>query len=90
MGRASKTLDQMRTNPQGWRIEDISTACNQLRELGVELRPPTRGSHYKVVHPNVPEILTIPAKRPLKAIYVKRFISMIDSIVEISGDNDRP
>lgn len=35
---------------------------------------PTRGSNFKVVHAESKEILTIPARRPLKPIYVRRFV----------------
>jgi len=30
----------------------------------------------------IDDILTVPARRPIKPIYVKRFVSMMDSIIE--------
>jgi hypothetical protein len=31
-------------------------------------------------HPAVPDIVTVPAHRPIKAIYVKQFVALIDRI----------
>lgn len=78
MATWQKLLDRMRANPRGdWTIGDIEKICNAV---GVTMTPPTRGSHYKVSHPAIEEILTIPAHRPIKQFYIKRFIDIIDSI----------
>ncbi len=79
MNRATKRLIGMRRNPQGWAIRDVESVC---RECGITCAPPGRGSHYKVSHPSQKEILTIPANRPIKAIYIKRFVAMIDRVTE--------
>jgi hypothetical protein len=80
MVKANKLLERMRHNPAGdWSIDDVGRVCNRI--LGVELLPPAHGTHFKVTHPCVADILTIPARRPLKAVYVKRFVSMMDSII---------
>jgi hypothetical protein len=80
MSKFEKLLCGMRNNPAGdWDIDDIERVCNRV--AGVIFLPPKRGDHYKVTHPSVQEILTIPAKRPIKAVYVQRFVSMIDSIM---------
>ncbi len=72
-----KTLDQVRNNPAGdWKIRDIERVC---RIHGLMCKPPRRGSHYTIVFPK--EILTIPARRPVKAVYIRRFVSMLDSII---------
>jgi hypothetical protein len=75
----------MRNNPNGdWGIDDIERVCSGVSDT--KLHSPGRGSHFTVSHPKVRDILTIPAKRPLKGIYVKRFVSMIDSIIEEEDD----
>jgi len=75
----------MRNNPRGdWAIGDIETICAQLNKAGIdiEFRKPKRGSHHTVGHPEIADILTIPARRPIKTVYVKKFISIIDDIIK--------
>ncbi len=79
MNKAAKRLIGMRQNPQGWGIRDVESVC---RESGITCSPPRRGSHYKVSHASQDEILTIPANRPIKAIYIKKLVAMIDRVTE--------
>ena len=84
MARAEKRLDAMRRNPAGdWRIEDISAVC---KVFGVECVSPSRGSHYRVAHASVAAILTIPARRPIKPVYIREFVAYID-VVEAAGNH---
>lgn len=79
MASWKKLLERMRANPRDdWKIEHIEKVCNGA---GVTLTPPTRGSHYKVSHPEIQEILTIPNRNPLKQLYVKKFVDIIDGII---------
>jgi predicted RNA binding protein YcfA (HicA-like mRNA interferase family) len=78
MASWQKILDRMRDNPRdNWKVKDIEKVCNGI---GATLTAPTRGSHYKVSHPEVEEILTIPARDPIKQVYVKKFVDIIDGI----------
>jgi hypothetical protein len=92
MSKLDKLLDRMRNNcNSNWQIPDLERVCDSVP--GAELRAPNRGSHYTFSHPKLQDILTIPAKRPLKGFYVKRFVSMIDSIIEeegTEGDGENP
>ena len=36
------------------------------------------GSHWKVTAPDEGMILTIPARRPIKAIYVRKLLAMLE------------
>jgi hypothetical protein len=66
-----KIFVQMRENPRAnWTIADVATLCEQL---GMELRKPTSGSHFKVVR-NGGYPLTIPARRPIKPIYIRALV----------------
>ena len=77
-----KLLIQMGNNPKDdWNIGHIETVAKSVP--GVVVKPPGRGSHYKVTHPQVLEILTIPAKKPIKPVYIKEFVSMMDSIMTV-------
>lgn len=75
----SRRLEDMRRNPAAdWRIEDVVALC---REFGVLCEPARGGgSHYKVGHPRLAEKLTIPFKRPIKAIYIRKLVAFIDAV----------
>ncbi len=78
MTSADKTLDRMRNNPRDWRIDDLLTVAERH---GIEVRN-NGGSHHVFSTIAITECLCIPAHRPVKPIYVKRFILMIDAIKE--------
>jgi hypothetical protein len=77
--RMSKRLEEMRANPRAdWRIEDIKFVCG---EFSISCSPPRGGSsHYKISHPRMREILTVPFKRPIKPVYIRRLIQFIDTV----------
>lgn len=75
---ASKRLEQMRRNPRAdWCIEDVVAVC---KEFDVPCVKPTKGSHYKVSHPSQREIWTIPFKRPIKTVYIRKLVVFIDAV----------
>ena len=79
MNKAAKRLIGMRQDPKGWRIGDVESVC---KESGITCSPPKRGSHYKISHPGQAEILTIPANRPIKPVYIKKLVAFIDRTTE--------
>ena len=84
MGQGEKRLEDMRRNPRdNWKISDIAVVCAAFE---IALRPPGSGSHYKVTHPSQLEILTIPAQRPLKAVYIRRLVSFVDAVEDARHD----
>ncbi len=42
-------------------------------------RPGRGGSHVIFSTPGVREIVSVPAKRPIKPIYIKHFLALIDA-----------
>jgi predicted RNase H-like HicB family nuclease len=72
-------LEEMRENPAyGWRMADIQIVCDRN---GVMCKPPKGGgSHYKVFHGSVAEILTVPFKRPIKPVYIRKLVAFIDAL----------
>lgn len=74
---ANDLLARMRTNPRDWRIDDVASVC---RRAGLTCTAPRKGSHYKVSHTALAEILTIPANRPIKPIYIRDLVRMIDAV----------
>jgi hypothetical protein len=76
-----KTLRKMRRNQSGWRIEDLQEVAE---ENGVEWRRPGRGgSHVIFGASGVREIVSVPAKRPIKPVYIKHFLALIDAAREV-------
>ena len=82
MTKSEKTLNRMKANPKDWRIEQLETIAKQY---GVAVRK-TGGSHVVFDHDDWIELLCVPAHRPIKPIYVKRFITLIDAL-EIDNEN---
>ncbi len=80
MAAADKTLRKMRRNPSGWRIEDLISVADAN---GVSWRRPGRGgSHVIFSAAGVREVASVPDKRPIKAIYVMKFVDLIDAFQE--------
>ena len=75
MTAAAKILGRMRNNPTGWRIEDLKTVAArfniQYRQQGT--------SHVTFRHPTGAK-LTVPARKPIKPVYVKKFLELIDEV----------
>ena len=67
----------MRANPRDWRIEDVAALCSAF---GVACTPPRKGSHYKVKHESRSEMLTIPARRPVKPVYIADLVRYIEAV----------
>ncbi len=81
MVRAAKTLEAMRDNPRDWRSAELESVA---AAFGANCRKPG-GSHVVFEHPSLVEALSVPAKRPIKPIYVQRFVRLMDAI---QGNND--
>jgi len=75
----------MRANPAGdWRTSDVEAVC---REYSVRCTPQTGGgSHYKVSHPARRDILTIPSRRPVKAVYIRKLVRFIEGAAGLQSD----
>ena len=73
MVRAAKTLARMKANPLDWRIEDLKSVAEAH---GLVHRQPG-GSHVIFRHPNG-AMLSVPARRPIKPVYVRKFVRLIE------------
>jgi len=77
MSSAEKRLSQMRANPKGdWRIEDLETIA---ASLGMKVRK-SGGSHAVFSHPDATLRVTVPARRPIKPIYIRQFVDLVDEV----------
>lgn len=64
----------MKLNPKAdWRIEDLKKVAENLK---IDFRQPS-GSHVTFRTKNGHK-LTVPARKPIKAIYIKMFVELIE------------
>lgn len=76
--KIEKTLEKMRNNPRDWQITDLEVVASHV---DIVVRK-GKGSHVSFTHPRWVDILTVPAHRPIKPIYVKKLVSLIDALRE--------
>jgi len=73
----------MRVNQTGWRIEDLTGVASNA---GLEWRRPGRGgSHVIFSVSGVREIVSVPSKRPIKPVYIRHFLALIDAAKEVKN-----
>ena len=65
----------MRNNPRDWRIEELKALADRV---GLDYRQP-RSSHV-TFRAKSGQKLTVPAHKPIKPIYVKMFVELIDEL----------
>jgi predicted RNA binding protein YcfA (HicA-like mRNA interferase family) len=82
MAKVDKILEKMRRNPRDWRIEDLEALAARF---GLGVRKPG-GSHAIFFHEASGQQLSVPAKRPIKPIYVTALIALLDDIVKDEQD----
>jgi hypothetical protein len=76
MSASKKLLAKMSHNPMGWQISDIETIA---KKYGIKIRK-GGGSHVTFSHLSLHAILTIPARKPVKPIYIKKFLKMLEDL----------
>ena len=73
----------MKRNPQNnWTINDVVFLC---RAFGLICKPPANGSHYVIGRPGIKGLLTVPARRPIKPIYIMLLVQLVERALEIEG-----
>lgn len=78
MNTATKLLESMRNNPRDWRIEQLHTVA---RQFDITIRS-EGGSHHVFTHEAVIDIVSVPAHRPIKPVYVRQFVALVDKVKE--------
>lgn len=75
MSKIEKLIDSMKLNPKGdWRIDDLKRIAQRFK---VEYRQP--GSSHVTFRTTDGQKLTVPAQKPIKPIYIKMFIELIEN-----------
>jgi len=74
MSTAQKLIRAMANNPRDWLIEQVQTVANAS---GLTVHCPG-GSHH-IVRNAAGEKISIPAHRPIKPIYIKQLLKLIQT-----------
>ena len=79
-------LKRMKRNPAGdWSIRDVEMIC---RTHGIDCTPPSGGgSHYKISHSSQRQILTVPFRRPIKPVYIRKLVRFIEAVGVSHGES---
>lgn len=73
MNTAAKLLAAMRRNPRDWQIGQLQTVA---RQQGVDWRH-DKSSHCVFVRSDG-RTLSVPAHRPIKPVYIRKFIELVE------------
>lgn len=82
MSKFEKMLSKMSNNPNGWTIKDLKSIALKLGMLVRE----GKGSHVIFSHEKTVTALSVPSKRPIKAIYIKQFLDLVSEVMEVSDE----
>ena len=75
MANAKKLLKAMKANPQvDWKPDNIKTVA---RAYGLTLRQ--KGTSHAVVTNTLGKHLTIPMHKPIKPLYIRRLVELIEA-----------
>ena len=65
----------MRVNPRDWRIEDLKVVAENF---SIEYRQ--HGTSHVVFRHPAAGLLTVPAARPIKPVYIRHFLALIEKV----------
>jgi len=76
MSKAEKLLQRMKSNPKAdWTPDNIKTLCHAF-----DLTLRQRGTSHAVLTNSKGEHLTVPMHKPIKPLYIKRLVELIEAI----------
>jgi len=73
MNTAAKLLQSMRGNPLDWQLAQLQSVA---RQNGIDRRH--EGTSHCVFVRNDGKTLSVPARRPIKPIYVRKFLELVE------------
>jgi hypothetical protein len=77
VSKADKILAKMKINPLDWRIDSLKTVA---KAYNIEWRQ--RGTSHVIFIRSDGKTLPIPAHRPIKPIYIKKFLEFVENNYE--------
>ncbi|HTM64262.1 MAG TPA: hypothetical protein VL360_07150 [Gammaproteobacteria bacterium] len=75
MNKTEKMLAKMRVNPHDWNIADLRKIADSF---AIDYRQP--GTSHVTFRSKNGDKLTVPAHKPIKPIYIKLFVKLIDRL----------
>ena len=82
MARRDKLLSAMRRNPSAdWRIEQLKAIADRY---GISYRQP--GTSHVTFRSSSRDKLTVPARRPIKPVYIRKFLALLETLEAANGD----
>jgi hypothetical protein len=73
VSNAAKIIARMRRNPRDWRIEDLKIVADSLA-----IEHDQHGTSHVVFRHAKAGRLSVPAHRPIKPVYVRLFVDLVD------------
>ena len=77
MSKKDKKIQKMRNNPKNWRIEEIQSIADGLGIIWYH-----DGSSHVIFQSPTGAHQSIPANRPIKPIYIRKFLELVDVVME--------
>jgi len=75
MSKIEKLIQSMKQNPKGdWKIEDLKRIAHSY---DIDYRQP--GTSHVTFRTTRGDKLTVPARKPIKPIYIKLFVELLDT-----------
>jgi predicted RNA binding protein YcfA (HicA-like mRNA interferase family) len=89
VSKSKKRLEKLKQNPKNVSFDDLRLV---LEDFGFELKGVVGSHHtFSITIDNETQILTVPFRRPVKTIYVKKALQLIELIeAQEDEDNDEP
>jgi predicted RNA binding protein YcfA (HicA-like mRNA interferase family) len=86
LSKRQKRLERIRQNPHNVSLEALRQV---LEDYGFEYRQ-TVGSHYTFGYKlsGQTKLFVVPFKRPVKMVYVKRAVKLIDALIQEQGEDE--
>lgn len=80
VGLATSLVAMKRDPRGGWTVDDVAGLC---RGLGIRcVLPDADRCHCVVSHHQVEGLLTLPARRPIKPVYIMLLVQLIESVLD--------
>ena len=78
--RQDRLLARMKNNPRAdWRISDVERIAQRY---GFSINRPSGGGSHVTLRHRSGEKLTVPARRPIKPVYIRQLVRMIERLEE--------
>jgi hypothetical protein len=82
LARLDKLLGAMRRNPRAdWRMEQVKAIADRY---GISYRQP--GTSHITFRSARGDKLTVPARRPIKPVYIRQFLALLEALGVANGD----